>query len=361
MKTKFIVAAGAVSVIAGLILVKSLQPAAPLPPPELADRAPAKSQRSPRPPATASAPEPKSDDPPITNLSADLLSGKETPRLTRAQIDSYLAENHRSAESLLTAFRLSGDRDLLKEAVEKAPHDPRVALTALFKSESPEERRQWLDTFKQSAPDNALPNYLSALDYFKAGQPDEAARELLAASARPKFQDYSMDFIQTAEEAYRAAGYPGLEAKAIATWSLEIPQFEQFRQLGDSLAEMAKSYRQADDETSAQTALQLGLGLGQRLASEPAPLLQELVSLTVQNQILSAMDPASTYGDGGQTVKNRMDEIAQQRAVIKGLAQQTEGLLQVMSEPDAASFYDRLKTFGEVDAVRWAAGKYSLK
>jgi hypothetical protein len=32
-----------------------------------------------------------------------------------------------------------------------------------------------------------------------------------------------------------------------------------------------------------------------------------------------------------------------------------------MSEPDAASFYDRLKTFGEVDAVRWAARKYSLK
>lgn len=360
MKTKFIVTVGIVSLIAGMILVKQFQPAAPAPP-ELADQAPAKSQRAARRPVIAPAPEPKSDDPPRTNLSADLLSGKETPRLTRAQIDSYLAENYRSAESLLTAFRLSGDRELLKEAAEKAPHDPRVALTALLKAGSPEERRQWLDTFKQSAPENALPNYLSALDYFKAGQPDQAAQQLLAASAKAKFQDYSMDFIQNAEEAYRAAGYPDLEAKAIATWSLEIPQFEQFRQLGDSLAEMAKSYRQAGDETSAQMALQLGLGLGQRLASEPAPLLQELVSLTVQNQILSAMDPASPYGDGGQTVKDRMDEITQQRAVIKGLAQQTESLLQVMSEPDAASFYDRLKTFGEVDAVRWAAGKYSLK
>jgi len=360
VKTKFLVAAGVVAVIAGLILVKLFQPTVSAPP-ELADQAPDKSQQAARRPVITPAQEPKSDDLPVTNLSANLLSGKETPRLTRAQIDSCLAENHRSAESLLTAFRLGGDRDLLKEAAEKAPHDPRVALTALFKSGSPEERRQWLDTFKQSAPDNALPNYLSALDYFKAGQPDQAAQELLAASAKSKFQDYSMDFIQNAEEAYRAAGYPGLEAKAIATWSLEIPQFEQFRQLGDSLAQMANSYRQAGDETSAQTVLQLGLGLGQRLASEPAPLLQELVSLTVQNQILSAMDPASAYGDGGQTVKNRMDEITQQRAVIKGLAQQTESLLQVMSEPDAANFYDRLKSFGEVDAVRWAADKYGLK
>jgi hypothetical protein len=360
VKTNFFVASGVVAVIAGLLLVKLHRPTVSVPP-ELANQAPTKSQRAVRPPVIKSAPEPKSDDPPIKNLSADLLSGKETPRLSRAQIDSYLAENHRSAESLLTAFRLSGDRELLKEASEKAPHDPRVALTALFKAGSPEERRQWLDTFKQSAPDNALPNYLSALDYFKAGQPDQAAQELLAASARPKFQDYSTDFVQNAEEAYRSAGYPGLEAKAIATWSLELPQFKQFLELGDSLAEMANSYRQAGDEPSAQTVLQLGLGLGQRLASEPAPLLQELVSLKVQNQILSAMDPASPYGDSGQTIKNRMDEIAGQRAVIKGLAQQTESLLQVMSEPDAASFYDRLKMFGEMDAVRWAAGKYSLK
>jgi hypothetical protein len=33
------------------------------------------------------------------------------------------------------------------------------------KSDSAEERRQWLDTLKRVAPDNALADYLSANDY----------------------------------------------------------------------------------------------------------------------------------------------------------------------------------------------------
>jgi hypothetical protein len=102
-----------------------------------------------------------------TNAFTQMVSNGKDAKLSLAQLEAYLAENRRSAESLVTAFRLTDDRALLLEAAEKFPRDPRVNFAGWFatlrnRDASPEERRQWLDAFKQSAPDNALANYLSA-------------------------------------------------------------------------------------------------------------------------------------------------------------------------------------------------------
>src|SRR5437588_1782 len=83
---------------------------------------------------------------------------------------------------------------LLGEAVDKFPADPQVAFERAFqKGASPEERAQALEAFKNADPNNSLPNYLSASDYFKAGKVDEALQELKAASAKPQFQDFTPD------------------------------------------------------------------------------------------------------------------------------------------------------------------------
>jgi hypothetical protein len=110
--------------------------------------------------------------------------------LTPEQIGAFLAANHRSAESLLAASRASDDPVYLKEAKDRFPGDPRVQYAALFKSDSPEERRQWLDRLKQTAPDNALPDYLSALDDLKAGRTQQGAQELADGVGKAGFQDY---------------------------------------------------------------------------------------------------------------------------------------------------------------------------
>ena len=103
--------------------------------------------------------------------------------------------------------------------MEKFPGDPGVAFEAACKKDaSPTERREWLEAFKKAAPDNPLANYLSALDYFKSGQSDQALQELTAALDRPGFADYTEERIQTDEEAYRAAGFSEAEAKMAATW-----------------------------------------------------------------------------------------------------------------------------------------------
>src|SRR5580765_4857325 len=137
-----------------------------------------------------------------SNLLARVLA-HEAWELSPKQIQSYLEKKGRSAESLLAALQLNGrNPDLLHEAVERYPNDPRVNLVAAQAGEFRGQRRHLLDAFKQSAPDNALANYLSAHDYFKSGQTAQALQERTTAQGKPKFENYSRDSFRDAEEAY---------------------------------------------------------------------------------------------------------------------------------------------------------------
>ena len=268
-----------------------------------------------------------------------VLGGK---KLTPQEVAPYLEAKQRNAESLLAAFRATGDTNLLREAVAKFPHDPRVNFAAIYRSDSPQERRQRLEALKECAPDNALANYLSARDYFKAGQTEQAVAELLAAAGKPKFQDYSNDFIENIEEAYSAAGYLPVAAKAVAAFSVELPYLAELRGLGKSVGELANQYRQAGDEASAQTALQLGVGLGRQVSATTGPtsLIQDLVGMAIERSILTTMDPASPYNSDGQTVKGRLDELLQRRETIKEISggDNTLETLRALPEPDQLAF-----------------------
>ena len=298
------------------------------------------------------------EHPAPTNSIARLMKMQDVPKLTLEQVAGYLAENHRSVESLLGALRATGDKSLLEEAKEKFPNDPRVIYEAAWRSDLPEERRKWLDALKDSAPDNAMGNLLSAAQYFKSGQSGQAVQEVIAAGNKP-IQDYSIDFLENAEEAYRAAGYSEGEAKAIASMSLLLPQLAQFKQVGVGLADTAKAYAQGGDQASAQASLEWARDLGQRLNDAGSTtLIQNLVGLAIQQIALNGMDPNATLGDAGQTVQSQKDAVQAQRQAIKTLAQQSEAILQTMTDQDLEIYFDRMWWFGEQGALRWAFAKY---
>jgi RNA polymerase sigma factor (sigma-70 family) len=286
------------------------------------------------------------------------------PKITAAQLEGYLKAHGRDAASLLAAFRVTHDPALLAEAMQKYPNDPHVAFEAAFKSDAtPEERRQWLDAFEKSAPDNALANYLSALDYFKSGQSAQAVQEMSAASDKQGFQDYSVDRVMDDDEAYLAAGYSIAEAKVLATSQLLLPQLAQVKQLGLDLVDLSQTYQQSGDADSAQAALQMALGLGQRYATA-APgeaEISELVGIAVEKFALAAMDPNSTYGDTGQTVQDQLNQLTQERQMFKDLNQQAEPLIQSLSDEDYVTYKDRWMAFGEADALRWVISKYGTQ
>jgi hypothetical protein len=279
------------------------------------------------------------------------------------QVEAYLKANGRNASSLLAAYRTSHNPALLQEAMQKYPNDPQVAFEAVFKEgASPEEQRQWLDTFKQSAPENALANYLSALNHFKAGQTDQAVQELTAAAGKSQYQDYTQFRVQDDVDAYLSAGYSAAEAKSIALPWLMVPQFSPVKQLGQQMVDLASAYTQSGDPASAQATLQIAANLGQRLGgSQDVCLLTPLIGIAVERMALGAMDPTSPYGDNGQTIQDRLNQIVQQRTAIHELADQADPLLATLSGPDWISYVDRHMVFGEEAAMRWVVSKYGQK
>ena len=285
----------------------------------------------------------------------------ENTKLTVAQVQGYLEANRRNASSLLAAYRTTGDAALLAEAMEKYPNDPKVAFEAALKSDaSPEQRRQWLDVLKKSSPDNALGNYLSALDYFTTGQSDRAVEEMIAASSKQHFEDYSAARGQDDEEAYLAAGNSPAEAKALASSQLLLPQLAQLKQLSNTMIDLAKSYQQSGDTASAQAALDMALSLGQRFNGAPGePLLNRLVGLAIEQNALGAMDPNSPYGRNGETVQDHIDKLRGQSTALKDLGRQFEAVAETMSDADWLHYIDRWRSFGEVAAVQWVLGKYA--
>jgi hypothetical protein len=301
-----------------------------------------------------------------TNLLTKLLNGDESVKVDPTELASFLEASHRSAESLLGAFRATGDRSFLKEAVEKAPLDPRVAFAAYHFAEKVDydepatpERRRFLENLKAADPQNSMGNFLSARDYFKAGAPEKALAEMTDGLARTAYQDYSVEFIQNAEEAYLAAGVSAAVAKVQACSELPLPHLAELKKLEQNLVDLANTYRQAGDEASAQAALQLGAGLSDRLRySGNQFLIQDLVGVAAERILLDGMDPSAAYGADGQTVKDRLDQITHEREELKAQGKQIEAILPMMSEQDLVAYFDRIKLLGEASASRWAVGKY---
>lgn len=303
-----------------------------------------------------------------TNRLRALLESGEPRRITSEQAEEFVRQNNRSADSLLAASDASGDRKFLREAMEKYPNDPRVAYRAAYlgapegltEEEQLKFKRHWLSAFKEDAPDNGMADYLSAREHFRAGETELALKEINAAANKP-IKDYSREFMQSAEEAYRSAGYSEAEAKVLATTTLLLPQLADFKAVGTSLVDMAKAYRASGDESSALAALQMARQFGTRLdGDDSSTLIQTLVGMAIQRMALNSLDPKATFGEGNQTVQSLIDDLQRRREEYKKLAGQSALMFQRMSEADYASYFERQRLFGEPAAMKWAMEKYGM-
>ena len=126
---------------------------------------------------------------------------------------------------------------------------------------------------------------------------------------------------------------------------------------------LANAYAQSGDRSSAQTTLQMAMSMGQRYADGPpnAALISQLVGVAVERQALSAMDPNSRYDASGQTVQDRLNQLAQQRGAVENLVQRTEPLLPTLSDQEMLNYENRRMLFGEVAAMQWVVSKYGQK
>ena len=142
-----------------------------------------------------------------------------------------------------------------------------------------------------------------------------------------------------------------------------MPNRGDLKQLAYDMVELAKSYQRAGDEASAQAALQMAAHLGRRYekGGPGQPTIDQFLGIAMETLALNAMNPSTPYGNSGQTVRDRLNQVAQQKAALKELVTQSEPFRQTMADQDWIGFTDRTKTFGEEAALRWALSKYGPK
>jgi hypothetical protein len=303
-----------------------------------------------------SAEQPLAEASPESELQRVLRGEAELPKLSREDIDKYLQQKQRTAESLLGAYLVSHDLAYLMEAAANFPNDPKVQLSVLVSDDFPEQRRKWVDLFKASAPDNSLGDYLSAREYFKSGQTEAALRELQEAGRKTSFNDYALETKLSLEEMYMLTGRSPLESK-LSAWSADLlPALATFKGLAVDIAGLEKQYLSAGDARSAQQLAQMGLGLADRFKSGDGAkfLISQLVGIAAESIALGPLDANASYDFlGGKTPKDRLEEIKQQRSALSELARRFGDARSTMTDNEALSYLDRMKLYGESEAMRW--------
>lgn len=289
---------------------------------------------------------------------ARMLRDGQPLKLNAEQLARYLQDNRGSAEALLTVSRLTGNLESLRQAARTFPNDPRVQLELAMRGETAEERRQALNAFRQADPENALGDYLSALDNFYQGQSDAAVQDLLQADSHTQFDDHALQMLQSSEEAYLSAGYSAAEAKVAAMLGFQPRQTKPLMELSKVISDLQRQYTQQGDTESAQALGQLGLALGQKQQSESPFLIDNLVGMATEKRFLSKMPSAMVIGANGQTASARLTAIQTRKEEMQSIVGSVEPLLSSLNENEAVAYFDRLKLYGEPEALRWLKQKH---
>lgn len=284
-----------------------------------------------------------------------LLEEGSPPALPREKMDLWLERNRTNSESLLALSQAGGGQDYLLQALKLYPDDPKVLFASTRLDEPAELKRQRLDRFKTADPDNALAYYLSARQHLKQSEPDQAVADLLAASRLNRFDDYTVQAMQTAEELYLSAGLSQGEAKALGGSSVLLPHLAQLKDLTRTLMDLRGQYIAAGDARSAENLAQYTMSLGDRLMSGEGSRfsINQLVGAAIQQITLNQLDPAQSYDFLGGSVADRKDRITAFRDEIKQENKMVEQWLITADEERVISYFERIKLYGERKAHDW--------
>lgn len=187
--------------------------------------------------------------------------------LTQAEVEKFLSKRYRDGPSLIAAFSMLDDPRYLKEAIEKAPELPEVALVALaLGAGGPDEG--WIQRLRAADPDNSLVQFLSSYEALMRQDGTMAFEAMKKAQTLPEFDNYSGERMKLIEEAYLGAGYSPAKASALAAKSPDptdalVPKYLQYAELVSS---HLSNYRNHPEEVDWM--LQAALKLGDELLKE---------------------------------------------------------------------------------------------
>ncbi len=283
------------------------------------------------------------------------------PPLTPQQISEYVAKNKGNAESLLAAWRASGDKAWLFEAAANFPNNPEVQYTVIAAQAHPETQRAWIEAYKSASPDNALAWYFSASDYLKTGDKARAVQELSEASRKPAFHSQLAATLQALEELNISSGRSADEAKVAAFQTCaQAPELPRLRDLAKGMKELLQDYRNQGDAASAESVTGMGLVLGAHLSDGYASqtIINQLVGMSLEKMFLQQLDPAATLDPFGRPVSEVSARINDRQRALKEYSQLLQTLLATLEDSEWSIYLERVKLYGEESALAWLKSRH---
>ena len=286
------------------------------------------------------------------------------PKLSAGQIELFLQQKNRGADSLLAAYRLSQDPAYLKEAVKNFADNPAVQLEVALRASTATERMQGIDAFKKLSPDNPLGNYLQADLAFTQGDYASAAQGLSANLSNGTLPDFSAALFQNTESAYLSSGYTPIESKIAALFAFNedrIRSLTSLQNVSDNLSELRNQFIQQGDIDAAEPTVQMEITLGQHIQNQVNPaLLNALVGQAIERKTLESLDPSTPLGANNETVQSRLAELAIKSQEISGLLNSLQAYpIESMSADELNQYTQHVQQEGEIGALKWWAAQKS--
>jgi hypothetical protein len=281
------------------------------------------------------------------------LSAGEFPRLTPEQVAAYVESQNHSALSLIAAWQLSRDADWLRQAAERYPNDPGVAA-AMLVSEGirASDAGHWIAVVKQSDPDNAFGAVYAAKAALDQHDLATVTAELTELQSLSRLQLPSEDWTQAMTDAYRSAGYGGMDAEW-ASRALTSQPWDQVLALNRLLAENMNSAAESGDRATASFLGESALKAAALVDRGGDSLLTQLVSVSMERQVLNQMDAFDLLPGRPKLVAERLHEMDQRIGEIKDLIARSQALVPQLTDTEAMQYTRRVRTEGEVKALRW--------
>lgn len=294
-----------------------------------------------------------SDAPSPSDVIQRMLAG-EFPRLTPEQIAAYVESKNHSALSLVAAWHLSRDAAWLREAAERHPEDPDVAAAMLASEGVKPGSERWIEVLKRAEPGNALGSLYAAKAALDEGLTSDAMAELSGLGPRSRLDLPTDRWSKAMIEAYHSAGYQGLEAEWAGLAQVSSP-WGHIRTLNVSLAEaMTLAAESGDRQMAAQfgeTAMKTAALVNHQ--GDGDSLLTQLVSLSMERQVLNQMEGFDLIPGDQKLVVERLSEMDRRIAGIKELISKSQLLLPKLTDSEARQYTRRVRVEGELKAMRW--------
>jgi hypothetical protein len=282
-----------------------------------------------------------------------MLNG-EIPKLTAEQIGRYVESRGRDALSLIVAAMLGEDRDeWLDEAAERFPDDPQVAAAMLLHRSGNEEAEEWIVRLKENDPGNSLGYLLSAKASLDGADPDGALEEF-AALESTRLNDYRESWQSGFTDAYRSAGYQGMEAEWLGMFQVPVLTGEVSRLstgIGEAMIAAEGRGDRATTEALGRAGMKAAALVGGR--GERDLLINQLISVSMERQLLNQLDAFEFIPGDERLVLERLAEMDERIDRIKAATQHHAELLPTLTESELRQYTRRLQTDGELMAMEW--------